>query len=370
MAYLNNIDLNEFKKMEDIIEPMEAMLVVKSQDQALRRAKLISQLKEGRIGRMKPRPISEGLLVNCRLHAGGDNIINTENASWVRRFPEPRHMVPCSRNSFLLTEIGKINLIGPEGSVLDSFTHPYFAFLHTVELNASRDRILVTSSGYDAIIEIDLNTKNETWSWFGWDHGFNPNEDGVYFTNTRKKSELLARRGLNARYIDPGEYNEQGLLTAARTTHPNAAIYNPYKEESTVVASLGRKGRIIEIEKSTGKYSLLIDSLAPMPHGITPYNGGWIITNTTEGELWMLDEDFNIQQQIIVNRLSGKPEVALQYEWLQLVKAIDRDTFVGLDANRGIIIFDLAARCYSILHPDPNWCIQDILLFRGEQVWI
>lgn len=356
------IYIDEFEMSTALFDVVDILVVVKSQDQIERRQRMLGQLARGRIGRIEPRPIAEGLLVKCKFPPNVGSPINSENAEWIIQFPEPRHIVPYSKNQYLLTEIGRVNLINAQGRVLDVFVHPYFAFLHTVVLNQSRDRILVASPGYDAILELDMRTKEETWRWFGWDHGFNPNDEAIYFTNTKEKEDQLKKNGYIAKYIDPNEYNEQGLLTTARTTHPNVARYNPYKSEETIIASLGT-GKIIEINRNTSDYVVVLDTLAPMPHGIMPYDQGWMVTNTCKGEFWILDKAFNILRKYIFRRLPGKPEYIGPSEWLQLVIPIPNGKFLGLDANRGIIICDPERRCYEICHVNPNWCLQDILVF-------
>jgi hypothetical protein len=228
-------------------------------------------------------------------------------------------------------------------------------------LNCAHDRILVTSGGYDAILEIDMRTKAETWRWFGWDHGFNPNEENIYYTNTLEKAQQLKAKGYVAKYIDPAEYNEQGLVTAFRTTHPNVAFYNPYNSEETVIASLGY-GKIVEIDRSTSEYKVRVQIDVPVLHGIMPYDQGWMLTNTCKGEFWVLDKDFNPLKQYVFSKLPGKPENVGGWDWLQLVIPVSQGKFLGLDANRGIIICDTVKRCYEIFHPDPNWCLQDILI--------
>lgn len=362
MATPERIYINDFKISSGLLDPVEVWLVVKSQDQIERRERMVGQLKRGeKIGRIRPRPIAEGLLIKYQFPPNGNNQVLSEGAELVTRFPEPRHIVPYARDRYLLTEIGRVNLIDAQGRVLDTFSHPYFAFLHTVVLNQSRDRILVTSGGYDAILELDVRSKEESWRWFGWDHGFNPNEENVYYTNTLRKAEQLEAKGYVAKYIDPAEYNEQGLVTASRTTHPNVAFYNPYKSEATVIASLGY-GKIVEIDRHTSEYQVMLDAQVPVLHGIMPYDQGWIVTNTCRGEFWVLDKEFKPLQEYVFSQLPGKPEEVGDCEWLQLVIPISKDRFLGLDANRGIIICDTVQHRYEVLHPDPNWCLQDVLI--------
>ena len=363
MGIPNWLSVHQFEMVSGVLEPLEILLVVKSQDQIQRRQRMLDQLRRqhGKIGRLQPRPVATGLLVKCQLPPPGGKQLRSEDAALVVQFAEPRHVVPYAKDRYLLTEVGRVALIDAQGCVLDTFTHPYFAFLHTVFLNQAQDRLLVTSAGYDAILELDVHTKAETWRWFGWDHGFNPNEEGVYYTNTREKAAALTAKGYTAKYIDPGEYNEYGLLTATRTTHPNVAFYNPYNAEATIIASLGY-GKIVEIDRITADYAIRLDLKAPVLHGLMPYNQGWMVTDTCRGEFWMLDRDFHVLQQYSFSKLPGKVEAAGEWEWLQVVVPVAPGKFLGLDANRGMIVCDTVRRCYEVFYPDPNWCLQDVLI--------
>jgi hypothetical protein len=48
-------------------------------------------------------------------------------------------------------------------------------------------------------------------------------------------------------------------------------------------------------------------------------------------------------------------------EWVQHVVSFGSSQALALDANRGLIVIDLANECYSVYQPDPSWCIQDAL---------
>ena len=128
MAPQNSIYIDEFEKTDRCFDPCSILLVVKSVDQMERRKRLLDQFKSGTIGRMKPRPISDGLLVKCQLSSCGDGTITANSAEYVRTFPEPRHIVAYGSDRFLLTEIGRVDLLDEEGRVLDVMLHPYFAF--------------------------------------------------------------------------------------------------------------------------------------------------------------------------------------------------------------------------------------------------
>jgi len=372
------VDISGFERGRVLLQPITVWLVIKSQDQLERRARMVDKLRRGeKIGRLAPRPVAEGLLLKYRLSPAGDaavpagdgepevgdQVLDVGGALAVARLREPRHIYRWADDRFLLTEIGRVDLIDERGEILDTFTHPYFAFLHTVVLDRPQEHMLVTASGYDAILELDVATKRESWRWFGWDHGFNPNDDGVYYANTPEGARGLERQGHAAQYIDPQQYNEQGLLTGTRTTHPNVALYNPYTHETTIVASVGY-GQIIAIDRTSGDHRVVVDAGVPVLHGLAPYDDGWIVTDTCRGALWLMDEGFNVTQSYDFTGLPGKPAELGDIEWLQHATPLGDGRFACLDANRGIVVVDVNARRYEILQPDPEWCIQDLLVIE------
>jgi len=352
-------DLSSYEQNVEIADGLQLYIVVKSLNQIERRRRLIESKKRGKIGRIKLRPVSKGLFVKTVLQAG--KIINLDSAIFHRYFREPRGLAKVSEDRYLLTEIGRVLLIDSNGNLIKECKHPYFAFLHSIEFEPENKTFLVVSAGYDCIFEFNYETGEVILGWFGWDHGFNPRQDGVYLTNDPKKRDKLIEEGHKAEYVNPEDYNEQGLVTSGRTTHPASACYNPYNE-STIFAVLGHAGEVIEIHRDTKEHEVKIKDLSQMPHAILPHNGGWIVTNTLEGEFWILDIDFTLSHKIITANLGGKPAEMKEHEWLQAVFPIDNNRFIGIDGNRGLIVFDIKTKQYTVLKCDENWCIQHLLL--------
>lgn len=351
-------DIAGYECAPTMAEGLAVYIVVKSLDQIARRKRLIESKRRGLIGRISPRPVSEGLLVKATVDSA--NRIDAGCAEMLRAFREPRGLAAISEDRFLLTEIDRILLIDSRGEPLRDYHHPYFSFLHSVSVDRDKRTFLVVSSGYDAVFEIDLENGATLWEWFGWDHGFNPGDDGVFLTHRTSDRDMLAAQGLNVRYVDPACSGEQGLATGVRTTHPSSACYNPYAPGAVLVA-LGRLGQVIEITQATSEHRLRIDGLDQLPHAILPHGGGWIVTNTLAGELWLLDRDFVVRRIVNLAGLPGKPEEMREHEWLQAVLPLGGDRFVGIDGNRGLVFFDLRERCYAIQRCDENWSIQDLL---------
>lgn len=348
--------LSGFRNAPGLAGGLEIFLVVKSLDQVARRKRLIETREQGRIGRVAPRPVADGLVVRTRLSPRC--AVDFSTSEIFLRLPEPRAFRRLPDGRYGVNAVDRVLVVGEDGRIERSFTHPYFAFLHSLDVHPEGDRVLVVSAGFDALFEIDLGSGAVSWEWFGWDHGFNPTERGVYLTNSAAKQQRLAAQGFDAEYVDPRRYGAQGLLTGYRTTHPSHASYGRSRGQ-TIMATLGKLGQVIEIDRDTGDHAIRVANLAQLPHAIIPYADGWLVTNTLEGELWMLDAEFAVRRKLMFRDLPGKAKEAGDHEWLQAVYPIG-DRLIGIDANRGLIIVDPKERAYAVVPCDPNWCIQDL----------
>ncbi len=355
---MKSIDVSTFARVDRGWDELLAYLVVKSLDQIERRQRMIESKKRGTIGRIEARPVAEGLLCLAELRPG--RFIDANSAHFCHTFREPRGLVRLDDHRLLLAEIAAVLEINETGEILNRFQHGYFGFLHSVDYHPGRNTFLVVSSGYDCLFEISREHHEVEWGWFAWDHGFCA-PDGTRFVRSPKQAERLQQEGIKARYIDPKKYGEQGILTSQRTNHPNSACYNPYAENSIIV-TLGRSGEVLDIDRNTGEFRVVLAELSPMPHGIQPFDGGWLVTNTLRGEFWLLDRNFQGRVKITLDCLPGKVAAAGEHEWLQEVIPVSSSEFVGIDANRGLIRIDIRQKKYTVVETDPNWCIHHALV--------
>ena len=343
-------DIANFERNDEILQGSEWLFVVKSQDQIERRQQMLASRRDGRIGRIKARPVSTGLLAKIKLISGQCRVI------WMREFREPRHIKKHPAGGFLITEIDCVKWLSDHGEVMREYRHPYFAFLHTIDLSPDNQRMLVVSSGYDACFEVLLETGEITWEWFAWDHGFNPDGDGIWLAVTREKVEKYECSGKKALLIDPSQFGEQGILTSKRTAHPNAAAYDRYLEHHIII-SIAHDGKIYRVPMRDGTPKCICDFLSQMPHGLQPYKQGWMMTNTTRGEWWYFSSDWEALGCLSLHKLGTEA-----VEWIQQVISLPGGELLSLDANRGIIAIDPIHEMYTVYHPDENWCVQDALL--------
>jgi hypothetical protein len=357
---VNRIDVSQFERTADVLAGTRWYLVIKSQDQLARRARMAASRRRGRFGRLEPRPVAEGLLVCGALRAGR---FETE---WSRVFREPRHLRRLNASELLLTEINRLLRIDEGGEVLRAYQHPFFAFLHTIDLHATAARALIASPGYDSVIELDLDTGEPTMHWVAWEHGFNPDESGTWLAARRETYDRYRGEGRTAVLINPDEYGDQGLITSRRSAHPNAAAYDPYDEYRSFIVSIGHTGELHRARPDAEGTELLCSDLRQMPHGLRPHDAGWIITDTTRGEWRRLTADFATTSIHATAPLGGKVPGTEDLEWLQQVVMFDRRRVLALDANRGLLAIDLEARCWSSYEVDANWCVQDAMVAGSE----
>ena len=350
------IDISSFKNGDaEFLPPLH--LIVKSQDQVERRQRLVAAKQRGRIGRIEHREVATGLWVRCALENGK---VIERTTSRVVEYLEPRGLVEVGENLFLLSDVSRVMLLDRDANIIKEYTHPFFAFLHSISFNKETQRFFVVSSGYDCLIEMDLEG-NVCWEWFAWEHGFNPTLDGVYLCRDGKQAEELKANGKKAVFVDPAEYKSYGMMTSLRSNHPNSGSYHPANKH-VVLVTLGHSGEVIEIDQRNGTWTVVISGLEAMPHGIQPYQNGWLITNTLRGEFWILNQGFNLLNKVVTRNLSGKPKEMAGHEWLQAAYPVGDGCFIGLDANRGLIYIDLHDKKYCIYLVDESWCVHHMVL--------
>jgi hypothetical protein len=147
-------------------------------------------------------------------------------------------------------------------------------------LRRTEKGILVTSSGVDALLEFDL-TGQLIWSWWGTEHGY----DQAYGGGKR----------VIDKNIDHRLKNYPGRL---QTTHLNSAITDPY-DNRKILTILFYQGKVARIDRETLQTDIVISGLNGAHH-IRPHSGGYMLSNSRNGEVLLFDKDFNR-----VNRIQG-----------------------------------------------------------------
>ncbi|MAF85640.1 MAG: hypothetical protein CL875_04090 [Dehalococcoidales bacterium] len=356
---VQSLPVKEFARDNSLGAGERIVIVIKSLDQKERRERLICSAKSGTLGRIEPRPVAQGLAVCTELVP--DSKISTSGNCWIMELEEPRGFAKLPNDTSAISEIGQISIFDSNLKQVNTLKHDFFGFLHTIILSADREKMLVVSGGYDSIFEVDIKTGAIKWSWFGWDHGYNPRQqDGAFLTYDRRQAEAWQRQGKKAQFVAPKLYGKQGLVTAGRTTFPNSAYYNIYKDETTIVATLFHAGELIEIDKKTGDVFVRLSGMN-IPHSILPWESGWLVTSTREGCFFTLSPTFQVERQVSFTDMPGKPAGMEEEEWLQSVSPLsDGRQLLAVDANRGLFVIDVENRKWNVFDIDENWCVQEV----------
>ncbi len=218
---------------------------------------------------------------------------------------------------------GKIKKIY-RGKIVGEIKDNLFNDIHFID-SFKNNYLMVSSTGTDSLIEIDLSTGKKSWDWLATENGYSINPLGKIKKIYRGK-----------------DYTKIDTITPEHTTHINSAIY---KNDKEILAVLFHQGELILIDKGTGKKKVLLSGLK-CPHNIRKMDDGYIISNTLNGEIIFLDNNFNTTHKL-----------KKDFNWLQDSIGLKDKSLLVIDSNN-----------YRICKMDKNCDILEELSFRKDPV--
>ena len=176
--------------------------------------------------------------------------------------------LPCCVDGALGDE--HILRLNDQGEIDLVIKHPLFSQLRS--LRRTKNGLLITSSGIDAILEVDLQGEI-IWSWFGTEQGYS------------------TKYGSAERTIDR-DFDHRTLCYPGRlqTTHLNSAIVDPY-DASKILTILFYQGKVARIDRATLELDIVIEDLNGAHH-IRPHSKGYMLSNSRKGETRIFDRNF------------------------------------------------------------------------------
>lgn len=217
----------------------------------------------------------------------------------------PSGIAQKAKMIFIVSGGNQINVFSPSLEPCGVISSPYLNNLHTIFPTIRG--ILVSSSGLDLILEIDL-AGNSLYEWWAVDHGLD-------------KTPLKEKRSIN-RYQD---HRFREYPTLSQTTHVNSAIY--VRGESVVLATLFFQGCILEIDKRVNSARPVMVGLS-FPHSIYQLPGDdYLVSDTKVGRALILDGEFEI-----------KKELKIDTNWLQDTIYTPQGTYLMADSNNFSIV--------------------------------
>lgn len=193
---------------------------------------------------------------------------------------------------------------------------------------------LITSSGVDAIIEVD-DQGNTVWGYWFVDEGYNQTPLG------------------HRRIIDKmADHSHSHYPTLHQTTHVNSAIIlqDESGKERFVLATLFHQGELVQIDRETNKCTVILDGLR-CPHSIRQYGDIFLLCDSANGRVLMLNRNYEIIK-----------ELKDDFTWVQdAIYLEEKQTIVLVDANNFRLVFwNIDNDQKEFVMYDENWRIFQI----------
>ncbi len=352
-----SIDLSEYTVDHKFYSEIKIIVTIKSFDlQAIRKRYLKNKNKKSnRTGSVNRRESATGGIAELTIKNG-----ELSNFQILTRLKEPRGIDSFQDITSFSSE-DKVHII--QGKTLKTLTNPWFSYIHTVDINRkNKDRILISSSGFDCIFEYSINDEHQTYEWFAWENGFNhgidpETADKVFLTRYKEVAERYEEENKKYKLIsDPAN---QILPTAKRAAFINSVVYDPTNPDN-IIATFFHEGAVYEINRITGKATKMLDGLKNPHGGIKLKDNHFTGTSTTGGEIVTGNTEKQTRYSFL--NLAGKPDFLKDLEWVQNSKIVNQN-FIAIDSNRNaFIIINPTKKLLSRVTFNPNWAIQDLVV--------
>jgi len=252
----------------------------------------------------------------------------------------------CFADGFLYLcdlEAGNIFQIDADmhaGKLLKRISHPYLNDIHSLE--RTKRGLLVTASGTDMILELDLEG-NLLWEWWATEHGYAMTPSG---------KERVPGRGQ--------EHRDTYYHTRYQATHLNCANVQDPDEERFILALLFHQGQLIRIDRSLPPAEqhaqVVLEGLA-RPHSLEKTPGGWIFCNSLSKELVLLDDDLKITERI-----------AYDGGWIQDCTRLPNGHILLNDVDKHVLV-EFSGPPWEITQTtgyDENWRMGEMVIVPAE----
>jgi hypothetical protein len=338
---------------EEVIFTVKTMLQLEKNDY---QAELMKRPNLGVFGREAARPYVLGIVAAFSLAYDRFDWSLAE-AKWVFSAVEP-YGVDTSRNKMALATASSVQLIDMDNGEARLCNNPWLNQGHTVEFSPDGKKLLVGSSGFDAVFEFDTTSGEIVWEWFAWDHGFDRSKLGHYVVRSAARCRALAAMGHEVLLVDDPEKYKFGIPTRRKPAHLNSAYYD---SDGRILVTLFHQGAGYVVDRNTGEAQEVISGLSN-PHKLSRRKrGGYFISDTKAGKLIFFDEKYRPTYEI---SLAGTPGVVRSpdlSEFLQNTTELREDLFACIDIHRSSLwLIDVKRRRYRGIKFPVEWSVHDV----------
>lgn len=349
--------LTDYASDETLGRNLSVFVVVKD-DQLSHRYKEFEEqwTLTGGPGRRDSRDYHNGLVFEFSLSHDKITLANVSHALKTKESTG----ITFHNNLIAITNGDSIIVIDREKQSKRVIHNKKLAHLHDITFSNDGQRLLVTSTGYDKIIEIDLSTEEIIWEWTGWKHGYALTKSGKIMTDNRDEFLRIKNDDQDALLVDDLEsFGGYGIPAEDRAMHVNTAIYGPNNE---IIATLFHTGEVIAISRETGDFKVLFSGMKG-PHGFyRDLEVGYMVTDTRHGKFLRFDiENKRVESLSFV----GMPH-ELDYrkpfgEWLQFVTKLTPNIYAAVNTKNNLLyLIDIEKKTYRSIETDEDLAVQYI----------
>ena len=278
-------------------------------------------------------------------------------AEWAFSAIEP-YSVDMWGNTMALSGGNYVMLIALDTGKATPIESPWLSQSHTVQFSSDGKRLLVASSGFDAVAEFDVESRKVVWEWFAWDHGFDRSKLGHYVVRSPARCEALKAMGHEVLLVDNPRRFEFGIPTRMSPAHLNSAYYN---SDDSILVTLFHQGKGIIVDKASGEVRDVVSGLVNPHKFARRKSGGYFISDTRRGKLVLVDEEFRVVREIALAAMPGVERSERLSEFLQNTTELKKDLFACVDIHRNSLwLVDVKRRRYRGLKFPVEWSLHDV----------
>jgi hypothetical protein len=287
-----------------------------------------------------------------------------DESIWAFSTVEP-YGVSVRGNKIALATAHSVRLIDVDTGEARLCEDPWLNQGHTVEFSTDGTKLLVGSSGFDAVFEFDTASGKVDWKWFAWDHGFDRSKLGHYIVRSPARYRTLAAMGHEVLLVDDPEQYEFGVPTRQKPSHLNSACYG---SDGKILVTLFHQGAGYVVDRSTGDAQEVIAGLIN-PHKLSRRNqGGYFISDTRRGKLIFIDEMNRRTSEIALAGMPGIVRSPQLLEYLQNATELREDLFACIDIHRSSLwLIDVKRRRYRGIKFPEEWSVHDVASLERKQ---
>jgi hypothetical protein len=338
---------------EEVILTVKTTLQLEKNDY---QADLLNSANLGVFGREEARPYILGIVAAFSLAYDRFDWSLSE-AKWAFSAVEP-YGVHANRNKMALATASSVQLIDMDTGEGRLCNNPWLNQGHTVEFSPDGKKLLVGSSGFDAVFEFDTESGEVVWEWFAWDHGFDRSKLGHYVVRSEARRQALAAMGHEVLLVDNPEKYPFGIPTRRKPAHLNSACYDLH---GRILVTLFHQGAGYVVDRNTGEAKEVISGLSN-PHKLSRRNhGGYFISDTKGGKLIFLDENYRPEYEVAFAGTPGVVRSPQLSEFLQNTTELREDLFACVDIHRSSLwLIDVKRRRYRGIKFPAEWSVHDV----------